>query len=311
MNIFDLLIIQPVFNLLMLIYSIVPGGDFGVTIIIFTLIMRFAMYPLVKKQLHQTKMMRKLQPELKKIKKNAKGNKQLEAMQMMDLYKRHGVSPFRSIGILLLQLPIFIGLYYAVQILALRRDQIGQYIYGFLENIGPIAQLIQDPDQFNHKMLGFIDLTKHAISNNGVEITLLILAVLSAVTQYIMSKQISPVSTKNTKTMRQIMAEASEGKQADQTEMNEIMTKNMMKFMPVMMFIIMINLPGAIAFYYMVSNLIAVVQQHYLLKQDETELEEIAEEPSPKKQAEVRADKAKEARVTRIVAKDSKKKGKK
>ncbi len=295
----------------MLIYSIVPGGDFGVTIIIFTLIMRFAMYPLVKKQLHQTKMMRKLQPELKKIKKNAKGNKQLEAMQMMDLYKRHGVSPFRSIGILLLQLPIFIGLYYAVQILALRRDQIGQYIYGFLENIGPIAQLIQDPDQFNHKMLGFIDLTKHAISNNGVEITLLILAVLSAVTQYIMSKQISPVSTKNTKTMRQIMAEASEGKQADQTEMNEIMTKNMMKFMPVMMFIIMINLPGAIAFYYMVSNLIAVVQQHYLLKQDETELEEIAEEPSPKKQAEVRADKAKEARVTRIVAKDSKKKGKK
>ena len=311
MNIFDLLIIQPVFNLLMLIYSIVPGGDFGVTIIIFTLIMRFAMYPLVKKQLHQTKMMRKLQPELKKIKKNAKGNKQLEAMQMMDLYKRHGVSPFRSIGILLLQLPIFIGLYYAVQILALRRDQIGQYIYGFLENIGPIAQLIQDPDQFNHKMLGFIDLTKHAISNNGVEITLLILAVLSAVTQYIMSKQISPVSTKNTKTMRQIMAEASEGKQADQTEMNEIMTKNMMKFMPVMMFIIMINLPGAIAFYYMVSNLIAVVQQHYLLKQDETELEEIAEEPSPKKQAEARADKAKEARVTRIVAKDSKKKGKK
>jgi YidC/Oxa1 family membrane protein insertase len=295
----------------MLIYSIVPGGDFGVTIIIFTLIMRFAMYPLVKKQLHQTKMMRKLQPELKKIKKNAKGNKQLEAMQMMDLYKRHGVSPFRSIGILLLQLPIFIGLYYAVQILALRRDQIGQYIYGFLENIGPIAQLIQDPDQFNHKMLGFIDLTKHAISNNGVEITLLILAVLSAVTQYIMSKQISPVSTKNTKTMRQIMAEASEGKQADQTEMNEIMTKNMMKFMPVMMFIIMINLPGAIAFYYMVSNLVAVVQQHYLLKQDETELEEIAEEPSPKKQAEVRADKAKEARVTRIVAKDSKKKGKK
>ena len=122
MNIFDLLIIQPVFNLLMLIYSIVPGGDFGVTIIIFTLIMRFAMYPLVKKQLHQTKMMRKLQPELKKIKKNAKGNKQLEAMQMMDLYKRHGVSPFRSIGILLLQLPIFIGLYYAVQILALGKS---------------------------------------------------------------------------------------------------------------------------------------------------------------------------------------------
>lgn len=69
MNIFDVLIVQPIFNLLMALYAIVPGSDFGVSIIIFTILLRFAMYPLIKKQLHQVKAMRRLQPELERIKK--------------------------------------------------------------------------------------------------------------------------------------------------------------------------------------------------------------------------------------------------
>ena len=62
MNIFDLLIVQPIFNLLIGLYSIIPGGDFGVSLIIFTVLVRFALYPLIKKQLHQTQAMKKLQP---------------------------------------------------------------------------------------------------------------------------------------------------------------------------------------------------------------------------------------------------------
>ena len=78
MNIFDILIVQPIFDLLIGLYSIIPGGDFGVSLIIFTIIVRFVMYPLVKKQLHQTRIMRKLQPQLAKIKKQAKGNSRTE-----------------------------------------------------------------------------------------------------------------------------------------------------------------------------------------------------------------------------------------
>ena len=69
---FETLIVQPIFNALLLIYSLIPGGDFGVALIIFTILIRMLMYPLVKKQLHQTKMMKKLQPELKKIKERAR-----------------------------------------------------------------------------------------------------------------------------------------------------------------------------------------------------------------------------------------------
>lgn len=314
MNIFDILIVQPIFNLLIGLYSIIPGGDFGVSLIIFTVIVRFVMYPLVKKQLHQTRVMRKLQPQLAKIKKQAKGNKQLEGMQMLELYKKHGVSPFRSIGILLIQLPIFLALYNVIQIFTSHRDQIAKFTYDFLEGIGPIKQLIENPSGFNEKLLGLIDLTKAAVSQNHIDVFLIVLALVAAATQYIMSKQTMPQS-ESKKRLRDIMSEAAEGKQADQSEMSAVVMGKMVKILPIFMFFIMISVPGALALYYAVSNIVAVMQQSYLLKQDEEELEEIAEEPvkKPTKKATAKAREkvAKEATVTRVVAKDTKKKGKK
>ncbi len=313
MNIFDILIVQPIFNLLIGIYSLVPGGDFGVSLIIFTVIVRFLMYPLVKKQLHQTKTMRKLQPELAKIKKNAKGNKQVEGMQMLELYKKHGVSPFRSIGILLVQLPIFIALYYVIQVFTMHRDQIAKFTYDFMEGIGPIKHLIEHPDQFNEKFLGFVDLTKSAFANHNVDVFLVLLAVVAAGTQYIMSKQTLPTS-ENKKRLRDIMSEAAGGKQADQSEMNAIVMGKMVKVLPIFMFFIMVTVPGALALYYAVSNLVAVAQQSRLLKQDEQELEEIADKtpttPGKKATAKAREKAAQSASVVRVSAKSSKKKGK-
>lgn len=313
MNIYELLIVQPIFNLLTLIYSIMPWGDFGLALVIFTILMRFALYPLVKKQLHQTKMMRKLQPKLKQIKKQANGNKQAEAMRMMELYKKHGVSPFRSIGILLIQLPIYIGLYHVIQIFVMHRDQIGKYTYDFLESLGPIKTLIENPDSFNHTMFGFIDLTKHAISSSGIDVVLIAIAALAGIMQYISSKQLMP-QQESKKTFKQIMTEATEGKQADQAEMNAIVMRNMIKIMPVMMFLIMISLPGALALYSTVSSAVAVLQQRHLLRQDEEELEELAEEAiehDKKYEASDREKQAKKANITRIKATDTKSSAKK
>ena len=286
MNIFELLIIQPIFNLLTVIYTLIPGGDFGIAIIVFTVLVRLLMYPLVKRQLHQTRIMRRLQPELKKIKKAAKGNRQVEALQMMELYKRYGVSPFRSIGIMLLQLPIFIGLFFAIRIYTIERDRIELFTYSFLENIGPIRALIDNPDEFQETLFGVIDLSKNAVSTAGIDIFLVLLVLLASVTQYIMSKQVMPHDPKDQpKGFRDIMKEAAEGKQADQSEMNAAVMTKMIKIMPIVLFFVMINLPGALALYYTISNIVAVLQQSYLLRQDEIELEELAEEVKNKKRA--------------------------
>lgn len=312
MNIFDIIVVQPIFNLLIGIYSLIPGGDFGISLIIFTIIVRFALFPLTKSMLHQTKAMRKLQPELVRIKKRTKGNKQLESMQMMELYKKHGVNPFRSIGILLIQLPIFIALFQVIKIFTDHRGDIAKYTYDFMEKLAPIQSIIANPASFNEKLLGFIDLTKTAFSNGNVSIPLVLLAAIAGITQYIMSKQTMPHEP-NKKRLRDIMAEAAEGKQADQSEMNAIVMGKMMKVLPFVMFFIMITVPGALALYYATSNVVAVIQQHFLLKQDEEELEEIAEEvKAPAKKAtakaQARASQAKEAvTITRIKAKDTRK----
>ncbi|HRQ86527.1 MAG TPA: YidC/Oxa1 family membrane protein insertase, partial [Candidatus Saccharibacteria bacterium] len=187
MDIFRTLIVEPVFNLLISIYSVV--GDFGVALIIFTIIIRLLLWPLVTRQLHQVKAMRKLQPELAKIKKASKGNRQLESMQMLELYKKHGVKPFRSILMLLIQLPIFIALFQVIMIFTNSRDQIADYAYGFVENIPAVASLLQNPELFNQKLLGFIDLSASAFSGSDImnSILLIVLAGLAAFTQYVVS----------------------------------------------------------------------------------------------------------------------------
>lgn len=307
MNIFETLIVQPIFNLLVGLYSIIPGQDFGIALIIFTIIIRFALWPLVVRQLHQVKAMRKLQPELAKIKKATKGNRQLESMQMLELYKKHDVKPFRSILILLIQLPIFIALYQVIQIFTIHRDQVAKFTYDFLENVGPIKALIEHPEHFNEKLLGIVDLTKNAISGQGIDFFLVLLAIIAAATQYIISKQTSPQTS--TKRFRDVMAEAADGKQPDQSELNAVMMGKMIKFLPFFMLFIMLSLPGALALYYVTSNVFAAIQQHYLLKRDAQEMDKIADEvvkqPGKKATAKAREKQAREGNIVRISAKDT------
>lgn len=306
MNIFELFIVQPIFNLLLFIYSIVPYADFGVAIIIFTIIIRFALWPIVAKQLHQVKAMRKLQPELARIKKATKGNRQLESMQMLELYKKHEVKPFRSILILLIQLPIFIALFQVIQIFTTHRDAIQTFTYNFMQVFQPVKDLLANPDNFNEKLFGVIDLTQHALPLVGIgSFFLVLLAGVAAYTQFIISKQTSP--TTSTKRLRDVLAEAGEGKEPDQAELNAVVMSKMMKFLPFMMFFIMLSLPGALALYYVVSNLFAAIQQHYLLKRDAEEMDKLADQQIKKSgrkaTAKARAREAREAELTKPTSK--------
>ena len=285
MSLFDTLIVQPIFNLLIAIYGILPGSDFGVALIIFTIIVRLAMWPLVKKQLHQTKVMRAIQPELKKIKAKSKGNRQMEAQLMMELYRERGVSPFGSIGLLLIQLPIFIALFRVIQIMTIHRDQIASYTYDFLEKLGPIQSIIADANhQFNESLFGVINLTKHAVGSEGIYLPLLLLAALASVLQYIQSKQTTPVPAEK-KRLRDIMKASASGQQADQAEISAAMSQNMIKIFPFITFFVAIYLPGALVLYYAASSGVAVIQQRIVLGRDIEEMEDLADAPDKKKKA--------------------------
>lgn len=320
-------------NLLFVVYNFV--GDFGLAIIIFTIIVKFAMWPLVKKQLHQTRVMREIQPELAEIKKNCKGNRQLESMQMMDLYKRKNVKPFRSMLTLFIQLPVFIALFTAINVMVrptgVETLSVEKSAYSFVEPLSRVSTLMNQQNEyfaelesdtetasysFEPKLFGAIDLSATAGFTDVSSIIILLFALAAAGVQYFMAKQQNPSKKAQKRTFKQIMKEAAEGKEADQSELNTMVSGQMTKFMPFMMLFIMINLPGALVFYYLLTNSITVIQQKIILNRDYTEMESAADKRILKELAQAeeaqivssKDKKEKKQNVTRIKASNKRRK---
>ncbi len=259
------------------IYAIIPHHDLGLAIIIFTALIRLALWPLVKKQLHQSRAMRKLQPKLKEIKKASDGDRQKEARLQMELYKEYGVKPFSTIGTLIIQIPIFIALYQSVLKLVNNPDVLLTYSYDFVRDLPWIHQLSLDLSQFSYYFLGFADLSKSAIGDGGIYVPALIIAITAAIAQYYQSKLLM-VDSKDSKKLSQIMKDASQGKQADQSEIGAAIGRNMMYFMPFITFIFAASLPSALGLYILTTSVVGYFQQHFILRQDEEEMHELAVE---------------------------------
>lgn len=300
MSLFDVILIQPIFNVLVFIYGIIPGHDFGIALILFTILIRILMWPLVRKQLHQTKLMRKLQPELARIKKKTAGNKQLEAQLMMELYRERGVNPFSSIGMLLLQLPIFIALYGVVNLITTNNDNIPKYTYDFLQGIPFIKDLVVNPSHFNDSLFGIVDLSRHALGG-GIYWPILILAFAAAGLQYIQSKQLLP-QVKEGRKLRHMLKDQASGKQIDQAEMSALMSSRMIYLFPILTFFISIYLAGALVLYLATTSAVAIFQQARVLREDEEELEEISESKPKGKRQKSQPDQAKTKSTTQKVA---------
>jgi YidC/Oxa1 family membrane protein insertase len=296
MSIFDILLVQPIFNILIVIYGLIPGHDYGLALIIFTIIARLAMWPLVKKQLRQTKVMRELQPELTKIKKKAKGNKQLESRLMLELYREKGVNPFSSIGMLVVQLPIFIALFAVVRLIS-NHNNIAKYTYDFLQGIPAISDAIAH--QIHQSLFGFLDLTKHATEpGGGIYWPLLVLAVVAAGLQYYQSRQLMP-QPKEKRKLRDILKDQAAGKEVDQSEISALMTGKMTWLFPALTFLLSVYLQGALVLYLVVSSVVAIFQQASVLNSDEVEMEKLSEKTKTKVKQAVEAEVVAEPEATK------------
>lgn len=278
---FTTYIVQPIFNLLVLIYALLPGHNFGLAVIIFTIIIRLLLWPLLRKQLHQTKAMRKIQPELKRIKKEAKGDRQKEAAMTMALYKEHGVSPFGALGLTLLQLPIIFALYIGLERVIADPHQIISFAYPGLQHLAWMQTLSHNIHLFDSTLFGVVDLTRSAVGAKGLYVPALILAIASAVVQYYQSKQLL-VTDKNARSLRDILRDASQGREADQSEVSSAVGGITRYFIPLMVLYFASRYVAALGLYWFVSSLVAFIQQSLILREDETELEALAEGKTPK-----------------------------
>ena len=108
---YDALIHEPLYNAIILLLEVVPGASLAAAVAILTVVVRLVLFPLSKSSLVSQVKMRELQPQIEALREKHKDNPQVAALETFALYKKHGVRPFASLGMILVQLPIFIGLY--------------------------------------------------------------------------------------------------------------------------------------------------------------------------------------------------------
>lgn len=338
-NLIDLLVVRPIVNIQFMIFNLVH--DFGLAIIIFAVLVKLCMWPLTKRQLNQTKLIRKIQPELTQIKKNCKGNKQLESLQTMDLYKRYNVKPFASILTIFIQLPIFIAIFSAIRVIAtpLPFDNLSNRAYeivayegseikeletkqkAYLEDLTneEIPEEEKTEYDFHPQLFGLINLDVKASDVlmgkfSWSAFFILICAIGASIIQYIATRQQMPSGkSEKKKKFRDLIQEAKEGKEIDESEISSMTTGQMSMMMPLMMFFIMFNLNGALAFYYFLTNIITVFQQKVVLKKVDEEIDAVTDKAVLKElrniqEAKVVENKKTGTKITRISAKDIKKK---
>lgn len=229
-------IYQPLYNgLVFLIAHLDPIIGVGGVVIIFTILVKTALFPLSRKALQGQIKMKELEPALAKIRKEFKGNPQEMSAQTMKVYKENKLNPFSSILLLLIQIPIIIALYRIFLTGGLPEIHT-DILYSFIKIPGQVVDMV---------FLG-IDITKKS----------LILALLAGITQYFQVK----FSIPNAKTT-DIVPKDSNEKPEFATEMTKAMNTQMKYVLPVIVVIIAYTVNAAIALYWTTSNIFAIVQE--------------------------------------------------
>jgi membrane protein insertase Oxa1/YidC/SpoIIIJ len=196
---------------------------------------------------------------------------------MMELYKERGVNPLGTIPILIVQLIILLGLYSGIRKVIDDPKQIVDFAYPALQNLGWMQHIAHNLHAFDNTLFGFMDLTRSALGPKGTYLPALILVIGSAGIQYLTSRQLMPTD-KNARKLRHILKSAGNGEKADQSEVNAAVGRSTQYIIPFMVFIFTVNLAAALSLYWLVGGLVAYVQQSIALREDEVDMEKLADE---------------------------------
>lgn len=235
---FDLFIYQPIYNLLIFIYNIVP--DFGAAIIIITIIIKFLLIPLSKKQIESQKKMQVLQPKIKEIQAKYKDNKEKQSKAMIELYKESKANPFSGCLPMIIQLIFLIAIY---------RVLFNISSAGLVVSQADLYAFISNPGQINKMFLGMIDLSS-AVDFAKISLASLphiLLVILAAGAQFIQTKM--------------MMAKQPVRKAGAEPDFSEIMMKQMLFLGPLLTLFIGIKFPAGLALYWLVSTVFMIIQQ--------------------------------------------------
>lgn len=233
---FHTFVYQPLYNLFILLADWLPFLDAGMLVILFTLIIRFILFPMSKKAYLSQIEMRKIQPKINEIKKKYSNEKDVQAKKIMEVYSQSKTNPFSGILVMFLQIPIIFGLYYI-----LIRSGLPEI------NTGLLYSFIPKPEPINMTFLG-VQLLTHKN---------LVLSLLAGVTSFL---QIH-LSSANA-------SMPSSGNEA----MAKMMKIQMRIMFPIIAFIVSWQISGVVGLYWTATNIFTILQDLYLSKRYSTQI---------------------------------------
>jgi len=235
-DVFNTILYRPLLNALVIFYQLIPGHDFGVAVILLTILTRLIIYPLMAQSLRSQKVLTKLQPKIRELQVKHKNDKEKQAKELISLYQKEKINPLGGFLPLLIQFPILIALY-QVFWKGLRPEEMAN-LYSF----------VSQPKIIDPIFFGLINLAKSS----------LILALIAAIFQFFQTKML---------TIYQPVGLVKTPEKTDQiTSFSNLFQKQMLYFFPIFTVFILWKLPAAIAIYWITTSLFSLVQQYFFFK---------------------------------------------
>ena len=222
---------QPIYNFLIFIVTNITFGDVGFAIVLVTVVVKLALSPLTRKSIKSQVLMKKMEPELNKIKKDFP-NKEEQARKTFELYKKYKTNPFSGCLVLLLQIPVIFALYYV-------------FYNGISINNSILYSFIQVPSIMHTNFLGLVEMSSKSV----------VLGLMAGATQFVQGYLSMPIKPKS-----------AEQKEAPtfQEQLSESMQMNAKYILPVFIAFVAWRVSAAVALYWIVSNIFTIVQEWYI-----------------------------------------------
>jgi YidC/Oxa1 family membrane protein insertase len=259
---FETIIYQPLYNGLVFLAYFMPWADIGFAVITLTLIVKFALFPLMHTTTKSQVKMREIEPELNKLKEDLKDDKEKQARELIALYNKHGINPATGCVSLLIQLPIILGLYWVFKDIQFDPAVVGEMVgngvraAGAFLNEALLYPFTPRPEYLHTEFLGFIDMTGRSI----------LLAVLAGITQYFQMKFSMPdekPTLQNTGSLKD--------------DLIQNMKFQMRYVFPFFVVIFAYTISSAIALYWVISNMFAIGHEWYVRREYERSKEGVQE----------------------------------
>lgn len=225
---FYIILYRPLVNVLILLFTYLPGHDLGLAVILLTLLIKLALHPISMKGLRSQKAMSALQPKIKEVQEKYKNDRAAQSQAVMALYKQEGVSPASGCLPLLLQLPIIIAIY-QVFLRGLTSESLSNSLYTFVPHPGVIIPTF----------LG-LDLQQGAF--------VIVVAIVAGIAQFIQAK----LTNQNQKT---------DGQKSKGGDFAKAMQTQMLYFFPIITVVIVWKFGAIIGLYWLTSTLFSIGEQ--------------------------------------------------